>query len=60
MKERLSALYLDCKRAGPPNFLVDTVLRGVLGYEDGDRIPRLLRNNARLQALFAELRDPYA
>ena len=60
MKERLSALYLDCKRAGPPNFLVDTVLRGVLGYKDGDRIPRLLRNNARLQALFAELRDPYA
>src|SRR5262249_6451897 len=39
---------------------VDTVLRGIFGYRDGDRPPRFLRHNPRVNALFDLLRDVHA
>jgi ribosomal protein S21 len=58
-KERLLTLYLDFNGYASPMVMVDTVLRGILGYKDGDQPPSWLRNNAKIQALFAALRDVY-
>lgn len=60
MTDRLRTLYLDC--SGIPSLMVptDTLLRGILGYKDGDKPPRLLRKNMRINRLFAELRDVYS
>src|SRR4051812_7237485 len=55
--ERLRILYLDANGIGSQIVFVDTVLRGILGYKDGDPPPRFLRGRSRYDSLFAELRD---
>lgn len=55
-RNRLKALYLDANGFGAQMVLVDTVLRGILGYRDGDLPPRALRRSGRINALFAALR----
>jgi hypothetical protein len=57
MKKRLLTLYLDANGVGSRIILVDTLLRGVLGYRDGDRPPRWFRQNHWVNTLFAELQD---
>src|SRR6266481_284475 len=60
MKDRLRTLYLDCSGIASLMVPTDTLLRGILGYKDGDRPPPILRNNPRVNALFGELRDVHA
>ncbi len=60
MKDRLRTLYLDCSGTASLMVPTDTLLRGILGYKDGDRPPPILRNNPRVNALFGELRDVHA
>lgn len=60
MTERLRTLYLEANGVGRQIVLVDTLLRGVLGYRSGDAPPALLRRHPRINLLFAELRDVYA
>jgi hypothetical protein len=55
--DRLKTLYLDGNGVGRTIILVDTVLRGVLGYRNGDRPPKFLQQNPKANLLFAELRD---
>src|SRR5688572_24933775 len=55
-RTRLKALYLDANGFGAQMVLADTVLRGILGYRDGDLPPRALRRSGRISALFAALR----
>jgi len=57
MNDRLRTLYLDCSGIASLMVPTDTLLRGILGYKDGDRPPPILRNNTRVNALFGELRD---
>jgi Glycosyl transferases group 1 len=56
-QERLRTLYLGFNGYAPPMVFVDTVLRGIFGYKDGDRPPSWLRNNAKVKALFGALYD---
>lgn len=56
-RDRLRTLYLDANGFGARIMLVDTVLRGLLRYEDGDPPPKLLRRARRVRSLFADLRD---
>lgn len=58
-RERLRALYLDANGFGARMMLVDTVLRGILRYEDGDLPPKLLRRFSRISALFSGLRQAF-
>ena len=60
MKDRLRTLYLEQNGVGPRMLVVDTVLRGILRYRDGDPAPARLRRYPWATALFAELRDVYA
>lgn len=60
MKERLSTLFLHANGFGRAIVGVDTILRGLLGYGDGDKPPRILRHSATVRKAFAELRDVYA
>src|SRR4051812_12401650 len=53
----LRTLYLDANGIGRTIILVDTVLRGVFGYGNGDLPPRFLRRYPKANVLFAELRD---
>jgi hypothetical protein len=53
----IPALYLYANGADRRMVFVDTVLRGLLGYRDGDLPPALLRRVGRIRSLFAELRD---
>lgn len=53
----ISTLYLYANGVGRRIVFVDTLLRGVLGYDDGSLPPKLLRRVGRINALFAELRD---
>jgi len=57
MRERISTLYLDANGVGPKIVFVDTVLRGLFRYSDGDPPPKWLRRYNRVNLLFAELRD---
>src|SRR3954453_16813223 len=57
MRDRLRTLYLDGNGVGSRIILVDTLLRGLLGYHDGDQPPRMLRRREYVKKLFAELRD---
>lgn len=59
MKDRLSVLYLDANGFGARMIFVDTVLRGVLRYKDGDATPAPLRRFGRVDALFACLRQAF-
>lgn len=56
-RDSLAVLYLYANGTGPRMIAVDTVLRGVFGYGDGDRPPRPVRRFSRVAALFSELRD---
>lgn len=56
MGSRARALYLDANGTGSRIVLVDTLLRGVCGYADGDQPPVLLRGFRRISNLFADLR----
>jgi hypothetical protein len=61
MKDRLRTLYLEQNGVGSQIVYVDTVLRGIFRYRDGDRPPAFLeRRYPQLTLLFAELRDVYA
>ncbi len=60
MKDRLRTLYLDCSGIASLMVPTDTLLRGMLGYRDGDQPPPMLRKNIRINRLFAELRDVYS
>jgi len=53
----MSALYLYANGVGSRIIAVDTVLRGLLGFEDGDSPPRPLRRLRSVRAAFADLRD---
>ena len=57
MRERISTLYLDANGVGSTIVFVDTVLRGLFRYSNGDLPPRWLRRYNRVNLLFAELRD---
>jgi len=56
-RDSLAVLYLYANGTGPRMIAVDTLLRGVFGYDDGDPPPRPLRRCSRVAALFSELRD---
>lgn len=56
-QHRLKTLYLDGNGVGRTIIFVDTVLRGLFGYQNGDRPPNFLRNHPKANLLFAELRD---
>jgi Glycosyl transferases group 1 len=56
-RERIRTLYLDSNGVGSQILFVDTVLRGLLKYKDGDIPPRGLRRFERISVLFSELRD---
>jgi hypothetical protein len=57
VKNQLKTLYLDGNGVGRTIIFVDTVLRGFLGYRNGDEPPKFLRNYPKAKLLFAELRD---
>ena len=57
MKHRLRTLYLTANGVGSQIILVDTVLRGIFSYREGDRPPAMLRRYPYINLLFAELRD---
>jgi hypothetical protein len=56
-RDRLRTLYLHANGSGSTIVFVDTVLRGVLRYRDGDLPPSFLRRYSTVNLLFAELRD---
>jgi hypothetical protein len=60
MKDRLRTLYLDCSGIASLMVPTDTLLRGLLGYKDGDLPPPGLRRSVRVNKLFAELRDVHS
>src|ERR1700730_12968818 len=60
MRDRLRTLYLDCSGIASLMVPTDTLLRGLLGYREGDRPPAMLRNCVWANAWFAELRDVHA
>jgi hypothetical protein len=53
----LSVLYLFANGAGSLVVAVDTILRGVFGYGDGARPPRVLGRLRKVQTVFSLLRD---
>ena len=55
--DRIRTLYLDSNGVGSQILLVDTVLRGVFSYKDGDKPPHWLSRSQRIKLLFSELRD---
>jgi Glycosyl transferases group 1 len=55
----MRVLYLDANGMGSRMVFVDTLLRGVLGYRDGDSPPVLLRGSRRAANLFALLSPVY-
>jgi hypothetical protein len=57
--DRPRALYLDANGFGTQMVFVDTVLRGILRYRDGDLPPKPLRRSDRVNALFASLRPAF-
>jgi spore maturation protein CgeB len=56
-RDRIKTLYFDANGVGQQILFVDTVLRGVFGYQDGDIPPQRLRRFAKINLLFSELRD---
>lgn len=56
-RDRLKTLFLEANGVGRRIVLVDTVLRGLCGYGDGDRPPAPLRRFHKLNLLFGELAD---
>jgi hypothetical protein len=56
-KNRLRVLYLEANGSGTQIICVDTVLRGIFGYRDGDPPPQQLRRYPKISLLFAELAD---
>ncbi len=55
----LSTLYLYANGVGGRMIAIDTVLRGIFGFREGDAPPALLARFRRLNGAFAELRDVY-
>jgi hypothetical protein len=53
----VKTLYLDGNGVGRTIIFVDTVLRGVFGYQNGDLPPKFLRNHPKANLVFAELRE---
>lgn len=58
--DRLKTLLLHANGVGSTIICVDTLLRGVLGYRDGDLPPWPLRRHSKAKLVFARLRDGYA
>ena len=57
MSDRRSTLYLYANGTGARIVAIDTLLRGVLGYRDGEAPPRLLSRWPGVRGAFADLRD---
>lgn len=57
VSSKLSTLYLYANGIGSRIVMIDTLLRGVLGYGDGDPPPRPFRRVSKIRNAFAELRD---
>ncbi len=60
MAPRISTLFLHANGVGATIVGVDTILRGLCGYDDGAAPPRILRRIPLVKNAFAELRDVYA
>jgi glycosyl transferase family 1 len=60
MATRISTLFLHANGFGATIVGVDTILRGLLGYDDGAAPPRMLGRIPLVRNAFAELRDVYA
>ncbi len=56
---RKKALYLDANGTGPVVIAADTLLRGLLGLQDGARPPAWLRSQPKVVNLYAHLRQFY-
>src|SRR5262249_42567 len=56
-KRRMAVVYLYANGVGSRIIAVDTVLRGLLGFKDGDYPPRVLRRLHFVGSAFAELKD---
>ena len=54
---RMRTLYLDANGVGWRSVVIDTLLRGIFGYRDGDLPPKPLRRFRPAAALFRQLRD---
>jgi len=54
---RIRTLYLDANGVGWRSVLIDTLLRGLFRYRDGDLPPSPLRRFRPAAALFRQLRD---
>ncbi len=59
-RDRLRTLYLDSNGAGPWMVRIDTILRGILGFKDGDPPPGFLKRFRKMRWYFGWLRDQYA
>jgi Glycosyl transferases group 1 len=57
VKERARVLYLEANGFGYQIVMVDTILRGVFGYRNGDLPPERLRRYHKVNLLFGELAD---
>lgn len=57
MSRRIRTLFLEANGVGRRIVLVDTVLRGLLGYGDGAKPPAPLRRFRAANLLFGELAD---
>jgi glycosyl transferase family 1 len=57
VKDRIRVLYLEANGFGSQVIWIDTVLRGILGYDTGDPPPRRLRRYPKINLLFGELAD---
>jgi hypothetical protein len=59
-RDRIRTLYLDSNGTGLWMVKIDTILRGILRYEDGAQPPFLLRRSRLIRHYFGWLRDQYA
>ena len=57
MKDRARVLYLEANGFGYHIVWIDTVLRGIFGYCNGDLPPKPLRRYPKINLLFGELAD---
>lgn len=59
-REKLATLYLDACGFGHERIWVDTVMRGILGHENGAKPPALLARSKTISRWYRRLRDEYS